>query len=76
MAARVVDAGLIVGAVTKLLSIPGPAIAIAPLITGDPTDALPPGFDVQYGSDFAIIINGEVVFGNKNVQIWDPDATY
>lgn len=71
-----IDGGVTFSSVSNLLTIPGPAIPIAPLITGDPADALPPGIDLKYGSAFALIIGSEVVLGDKNVVVYDFNKAY
>lgn len=43
----------------------------APLITGDPNDALPPGIRVEIGSGTGLIWNGKVILGDKNLVIWN-----
>lgn len=51
-------------------------LPIAAVLYGDPTLAFPPGIKVYYGTGFAIVINGKVVFGDKNTRIIDPDYGY
>lgn len=42
---------------------------IAPLLTGDPRTALPPGLTIKYGTGTGIIYGGKVIMGDKMLKI-------